>query len=85
MAEYGFAPIRTSNDAAVELIAKLNVGSVVVEEGEVIGIAHTRWSGTSYSSALIPISESARLSIAMALLAESSLERMFVELNRRRL
>ena len=69
MAEYGFAPITTSKDAAVELIVKLNVGGVVSRKSTVIGIASTRWKAQQ-SVALVPSSESVRLSIAMTLLAE---------------
>jgi hypothetical protein len=68
LAEYGFAPILDPDDAAVELIVKLNIGGVVAEEGEVIGIARTRWKAQQ-RVALVPSSESVRLSIAMTLLA----------------
>ena len=71
LAKYGFAPIHTSDDPALEMIVKLNIGGVVSEKGATTGISMTKWTATECTHALIPSSESVRLEIAMTLHAIS--------------
>jgi hypothetical protein len=61
MALSGFAPIKEPKNAAVEMIAKLNIGGVVSRESTICGLPNTKWHGTECTYALIPSSESVRL------------------------
>jgi hypothetical protein len=69
MAKFGFAPIATPDNAAVEMIAKLGIGGVVERESKcmIFGLPETKWDGTNSSYALIPSTESMRLTIARTL------------------
>jgi hypothetical protein len=67
MAKSGFAPIETYKNAAVEMIAKLNIGGVVKKKSTICGLSKTKWVNTTCKYALIPSSESARLAIATTL------------------
>jgi hypothetical protein len=67
MAKSGFAPIGTRENAAVDMIVKLNIGGVVRTGSTICGLSETKWSDTECDYALIPSSESVRLVIAMTL------------------
>jgi hypothetical protein len=74
MAKSGFAPIeRRKNNAAIEMIVKLNIGGVVRRGSNICGLSETKWAGTRCKYALILSSESVRLEIATSLDAKRGL------------
>jgi hypothetical protein len=74
MAKSGFAPIETYKNAAVETIAKLNIGGVVNEETTICGLWETKWDGTECTYGLIPSAQSVRLAIARTLNAKPAVK-----------
>jgi hypothetical protein len=65
---------KAHRNAAVEMMAKLNIGGVVKEKSMVCGLSNTKWDSTTCEYALLPSSESVRLVIARTLSAKSAVK-----------